>query len=180
MTVPSPITLRSRTKDWSPRMTSSPIRAPASTTAPAQTAEPAPMTSGGGASFAAEDVRASFGGLPTTAPSWITQSSPMTVPGWMTTCAPTLTESGSTTSAPMTSPGARSDNRMALPPAAAQRRLRELEDPDDAQPVMAVRARRRPGADRVEEVLALQAQRLTVVDARAPDVPRAGDVLAVA
>src|SRR4051794_27542878 len=180
MTVPSPITLRSRTKDWSPRMTSSPIRAPASTTAPAQPAEPAPMTSGGGASFAADDVRASFGGLPTTAPSWMTQSSPITVPAWMTTWAPTLTESGSTTSSPRTRPGARSDHRMPFPPAAVQRRLRELEDPHDAQPVVAVGARWRARPHGVEEVLALQAQRLAVVHAGTPDVTRAGDVLAVA
>src|SRR4051794_30179923 len=180
ITVPAPMTDRSRTKDWSPRITSSAIRAPARTTAPQQTAERAPITSGGGGSFGAEDVRASFGGLPRTAPSWITQSSPTIVPGWMTTWAPITTESGSSTPSPTTRPGARSDSCMVRPPGPVERRLRGLEDAHDTQTALAVRARGRAGAHAVQEVLALDAQRLAVRDPRAVDVARAGDVLAVA
>src|SRR3712207_7350439 len=36
---------------------------------------------------AADDERASFGGLPSTAPSWTSTPSPSVTPSWMTTCA---------------------------------------------------------------------------------------------
>ena len=59
-----------------------------------QTTAPRPSTSGAGASRGALEWRASFGGLPRTAWSWITQPSPTTVPAWMTTCAPIWTAAG--------------------------------------------------------------------------------------
>ena len=81
MTLPAPIRARSRTNDWSPRIAPSPMSAPANTIARAQTTAPARSTSGGGASRRADEWRASFGGLPRIAPSWISQPSPITVPG---------------------------------------------------------------------------------------------------
>src|SRR4051812_25253030 len=179
-TLSSPIVVFSRTNAWSPMTTLAPSRTPASTTACAQIADPGPTTSGGGGSRVAVERRDSFGGLPSTAPSWTTQSSPTTVPGWMTTWAPSVTESGSSTPSPSTRPGARSDSRMPLPAGPVERLLRGLEHPHDAQAAAPVRARRRAGAHTVEEVLALDPQRLAVGQARAVDVPGTGDVLAVA
>src|SRR5215211_1322705 len=54
-----------------------------------------------------------------------------------------------------------------------------LEHANHAQPALAVRARDRAIAHAVDEVEALEPQRLVVGDARAPDVARARDVLAV-
>ena len=61
-----------------------------------------------------------------------------------------------------------------------ERALELLEHADDAQPAGAVRARPRAGADALDEVLALDPQRLGVGDPRREDVAAARDVLAVA
>src|SRR4051812_7093826 len=87
----------------------SPTRAPAKTTAPAPTMTPGPSSSAGGASFGADERAESFGGLPSTTWSPISQASPTTLPSWMTTWQPSRTPSPSFTSAPRTSPGAKSD-----------------------------------------------------------------------
>ncbi len=71
------------------------MRAPASTTAPAPTITRGPSSSGGGASFGAEERADSFGGLPSTTWSPISQPSPITVPAWMTTWLPSRTPSPS-------------------------------------------------------------------------------------
>src|SRR5512133_3260005 len=57
--------------------------------------------------------------------------------------------------------------------------LKLLEHPHHAQAALAVGARDRAVAHAVDEVAALQPQRLVVGDDRAPDVARARDVLAV-
>src|SRR3712207_4901637 len=157
-------------------MAPSPIRAPASTIARQHTTAPEPRTSGSGASRGADECRESFGGLPSTAPSWISQPSPTTVPGWITTWAPIRTSSPSWTPSPRTRPGARSDSRILVPSRLVQRSLQPLQHAHDAQPGVAVRARPAGLAQALDEVLALQPQRLAVADRRAPDVPRAGDV----
>src|SRR4051794_9826916 len=175
MTVPAPTTDRSRTNAWSPTMLPEPIVAPARTTAPAQTTAPSASRSGGGGSCEALDVGASFGGLPRTAPSCTVTPSPSTVPAWMTTWAPSVTLSGSVTPSPRTRPGAWSDGCTA---ALVQRVLGRLEHAHHPQAAVPVRARRPPGADALQEVLALDAQGLAIGDPRAPDVARAGDVLA--
>ena len=84
-TLAGPSTARSRTNAWSPTIAPSPSAAPAKTIAPAHTTAPGESTSGGGASRGALECLASFGGLPSTTPSWITQPAPMTVSGWITT-----------------------------------------------------------------------------------------------
>src|SRR4051794_40992903 len=65
-------------------------------------------------------------------------------------------------------------------PRAIQLVLQALEHAHHPQPAGAVRARDHAVAHAGDEVLALQAQRLGVVDARGVDVAGAGDVLAVA
>src|SRR4051795_6957033 len=179
ITVPAPITARSRTKAWSPTMTSSPSSAPANTIAVQHTTAPRPSTSGAGASRGALEWRASLGGLPSTTWSWIRQPSLMTVPGWMTTWAPIWTPSPRRTPSPSSRPGARSEGRTLGPSRRVEALLQPLQDPHHAQPALAVRERRAALAHALDEVLALDPQRLAVGDPRAPDVPRAGDVLTV-
>src|SRR3954447_8181583 len=179
ITLPVPTTARSRTKAWSPTIASSPSSAPANTIAPQQTTAPRPSTSGAGASRGALEWRASFGGLPSTAWSWITQPSLTIVPAWMTTCTPIWRPWPSRTRSPRNSPGASSDGCTLLPPRRVEARLQPLQHPHDPQPALPVRQRRAAFADARDEVLALDPQRLARRDARAPDVPRAGDVLAV-
>src|SRR5919202_6415828 len=60
-----------------------------------------------------------------------------------------------------------------------ERLLQALEHAHDAHAALAVGDRRAALAHAGQEVLALQAQRLVVGHARRPDVPGAGDVLAV-
>src|SRR6185295_5668055 len=69
--------------------------------------------------------------------------------------------------------------RASLPPGRVQVLLERRKHPDHPQARRAVRTRRRPGADALDEMLALDPQRLAVGDPRAVDVARAGDVLAV-
>src|SRR4051794_5608238 len=95
----------------------------------------------------------------------------------MTTFAPISTSCGSTTSSSMTSPGARSDGRSTR--VLHKRLLQTLEHAHYAQTAAAVRERRLALADALGEVPALDAQRFLVRHPRAPDVARAGDVLAV-
>src|SRR6185436_18730732 len=66
-----------------------------------------------------------------------------------------------------------------LPPGRVQPPLEAFEDAHDTQPAGAVGERLPPLADALDEVLALDPQRLAVGDLRAPDVPRPRDVLAV-
>src|SRR5581483_5777165 len=61
-----------------------------------------------------------------------------------------------------------------------ERAQKRLEDADHAQTTRAVRPRHGTGADAVDEMLALDPQRLQIGDARGEDVARPGDVLAVA
>src|SRR4051794_14801895 len=160
-------------------MTSSPSSAPAKTIAAQHTTAPRPSTSGAGASRGALEWRASLGGLPSTAWSWITQPSLITVPGWMTTCAPTWTPSPRRTPSPSSRPGARSEGCTLRPARRVQALLQPLEHTYDAQAALAVGERRTALAHALDEVLAFDPQRLAVRDSRAPDIPRAGDVLAV-
>src|SRR5215210_2606924 len=179
MTLPGPISARSRTKAWSPTITPSPSSAPANTIAAQQTTAPAPSTSGAGASRGALEWRASLGGLPSTAWSWITQPSPTTVPGWTTTWAPICTPSPSRTPSPRSSPGARSEGCTLRPPRRVEPLLQPLEDAHHAHAALAVGERRAALAHALDEVLALDPQRLAARDPGTPDVPRARDVLAV-
>ena len=88
----SPIVTRSRTKAWSPTITPAPSDAPAKTIAWQQITDPvADHQRRQQASEAAVEERASFGGLPSTAPSWISQPAPITVPAWITAWAPIRT-----------------------------------------------------------------------------------------
>src|SRR3954463_16020729 len=160
-------------------MAPSPSDAPASTIAPAHTTAPGESTSGGGASRGALEGAASFGGLPSTARSWITHPAPTRVPGWITTYAPSWTSSGSSTPSPRISPGARSDGCTLLPSARVQPPLQPFQHPHHAQAAGAVGEWLPAFADALDEVLALDPQRLAVRDLRAPDVARPRDVLAV-
>ncbi len=81
MTTSSPTSTRSRTQDWSPRITRAPIREPAKTTAPVETIVPSPITVGGSGSRFAVERGESVGCLPTTACSSTLTPSPSTVPG---------------------------------------------------------------------------------------------------
>jgi hypothetical protein len=80
-TTSSPISTRSRTHDWSPRMTRAPIVEPAKTIAPVETIVAAPITVGGSGSRFAVERGESVGCFPTTAPSSTFTPSPSTVPG---------------------------------------------------------------------------------------------------
>ncbi len=80
-TTSSPIDTRSRTHDWSPRITRWPIREPANTIAPVETIVPSPISVGGSGSRFAVERGESDGCLPTTAFSSTFTSSPSTVPG---------------------------------------------------------------------------------------------------
>src|SRR4051794_35631358 len=126
------------------------------------------------------DVRASRATLPSTTPSSTTHSSPTTVPGPTVTWAPNRTSSPSSTSSPTTRPTAsRASRSTGLSPGGPQRLLQRLEHADAAQAAIAVGARRPPAAHAGDEVRALDPYRLDRGHARAPDVARAGDVLAV-
>src|SRR5689334_22753352 len=78
----SPSWTRSRRHDWSPRMQRAPICEPAKTIAPVETTVPSPITVGGSGSRFAVERAPSDGCLPTTAYSRMRTSSPSTVPGW--------------------------------------------------------------------------------------------------
>jgi hypothetical protein len=80
-TTSSPTTTRSRTHDWSPRMTRAPILEPAKTTAPLETIVPSPISGGGSSSRFAVERGESDGCLPTTACSSTLTPFPSTVPG---------------------------------------------------------------------------------------------------
>ncbi len=80
-TTSSPIVTRSRTQDWSPRMTRAPIELPANTMAPVETMEPSPTRVGGSGSRFAVERGERTGCLPTTACSSTLTPSPRTVPG---------------------------------------------------------------------------------------------------
>src|SRR4051812_16249867 len=66
-----------------------------------------------------------------------------------------------------------------LPPCRVQVPLQSGQDPHDPQPCRPVGARGLTVADALDEVLALDPQRLAVRDPGAVDVSRPGDVLAV-
>src|SRR6476469_951406 len=80
-TTSSPIVTRSRTHDWSPRITRAPIFDPAKTTAAVETTVPSPTSLGGNGSRFAVDRGDRVGCLPTTAYSSTFTPSPSTVPG---------------------------------------------------------------------------------------------------
>src|SRR3954454_19683335 len=103
----------------------------------------------------------------------------MMVPGWMTTWAPIWIPSPSRTPSPSSRAGARSEGCTLRPPRRVEALLQPFEHPHHAQAALAVGERRAALAHALDEVLALDPQRLAVRDPRAPDVPRAGDVLAV-
>jgi hypothetical protein len=80
-TTSSPSVTRSRTQDWSPRITRAPIRDPANTIAPVETMVPSPISVGGSGSRLAVERGESDGCFPTTACSRTFTRSPRTVPG---------------------------------------------------------------------------------------------------
>src|SRR4051794_18573377 len=106
-------------------------------------------------------------------------SPPSETPSPITTCGPKRTPSPIRTSSPRTSPGARSDGGILRAPRRVEPLLERGEHPHDAQARCAVRARGQPVADALDEVLALELQRLAIGNPGAPDVARARDVLAV-
>src|SRR3954471_23055560 len=138
---------------------------------------PSPTTSGGGSSRSAVERAPSAGGLPSTAPSSIRTPAPIAQPGWITTPAPISMSCGSTTSSPSTRPGARSDCRSTR--ALLERALERLEHAHHAQAALAPRARLPAVGDALDEMTALDPQRLLVRHVRRPDVARACHVLAV-
>ena len=73
---------RSRTHDWSPRITRAPIVEPAKTIAAVEMTVPSPTTVGGSGSRFAVERGESVGCLPTTACSSTLTPSPRIVPGW--------------------------------------------------------------------------------------------------
>src|SRR4051794_31210932 len=153
------------------------MAAPATTTAPAPTVAPSPTTSGGGSSRAAREPRPSATGFPSTAPSWIFTPAPIVVPAWITTFAPMSTSCGRITSSASASPGARSDARSTR--ALLERPLELLQHAHHAQAALRAGTRRSAVADALDEVRALEPQRLVVADRGAPDVAGSRDVLAV-
>ena len=80
---------------------------------------------------------------------------------------------------PRVRPGRAPHRGMLLAPRRVEALLQRGEHAHDAEARGAVRARRAPLAHAVHEVLALELERFAVRYARAPDVPRARDVLAV-
>src|SRR4051794_4338400 len=103
----------------------------------------------------------------------------MMVPGWMTTWAPIWIPSPSRTPSPSSRPGARSEGCTLRPSRRVEALLQPLQHPHHAQAALAVGQRRAALAHALDEVLAFDPQRLAVRDPGAPDVPGAGDVLAV-
>src|SRR3954451_16439569 len=173
-----PTAARSRTNAWSPITTPGPTAAPAHSTAPAHTTAPSPTTRGGSSpSLEAFENEPNAGGFPSTAPSCTTTPAPSATSAWITTFPPSTASSGTTTPSPTSSPGARSDGcstRRLL-----ERPLQRLQHAHHAQSAHAVRARPLARADAVDEMPALDPQRLLVRDARAERLARARDVLAV-
>src|SRR5205807_1826541 len=98
-------------------------------------------------------------------------------PSWITTLPPRTTLSGRETPSPSSSPAPRSDGRSTR--ALLERALQRLEHPHDAHAGLDAGARLAALADAVDEVAALDAQRLLVRHARAPHVSGPRDVLAV-
>src|SRR6476661_4427494 len=155
-------------------MAPAPRRAPANTTAPQHTTAPSPTSSGGGGSVLAVECLASFGALPNTAWSCTSTPAPSTVPGWITACAPIRVPSPSTAPSPITANGPRttpapsdtpsptnaSAGDTLLPPRRVQRLLQRLQHPDHAQARRPVGARRGTRAQALDEVRALESQRL--------------------
>ena len=178
-TLPSPIAARSRTWAWSPTTAPAPIRAPATTTAPAQTRRPGRRSRRRRRLARGARARAERERLAEHAPSW---TAPRRRPPCR--CGSRRSPPSSTSSRraprprPSSRPGARSDGSQhassprataAAPRARARRAARS-----------GPRARlARLSRDALDEVAALDPQRLLVRDPRAHDVARARDVLAV-
>src|SRR3954452_22211722 len=153
------------------------------------------MRSGVRFSAAVADVLANRGTLPSTAFISTTDASPIRVPSSTTTFGPNSTPSPRWTSSPMHSARALFAGRsIPLPlvgnesgpdaghadtPGLVERLLEPLEHAHDPQAALAVRQRPATLAHAVDEVLALEAQRLVVGHPWRPDVARARDVLAV-
>src|SRR5215211_9098886 len=95
----------------------------------------------------------------------------------MTTLPPISTSSGSSTSSPTSSPGAQSDSCSTR--ALLERALQRLEHAHHPQARLGAGARLGAVPDAVDEVPALDQERLLVRDAGAVDVPGARDVLTV-
>src|SRR5438067_13123872 len=147
ITTSSPTETRSRTHDWSPRITRAPTRAPAKTTAPVETIVPAPSSAGGSGSRVAVERGESVGCLPTTAPSSTLTPSPSTVPGYTIALGWTS--------------------------AAIQRLRQPLERTHDPRPVLGDLGAVALAGDQAQERLALELQRLVGRDLRDEDVARA-------
>src|SRR3954454_8120627 len=142
-TTSSPISTRSRTQDWSPRITRAPTVVPAKTIAPVETIVPSPITAGGSGSRFAVERGESDGCLPTTAPSSTLTPSPSTVPGWTT----------------------------ALGWISADKALRQpVERADDARAVLRRLPPVALARDQAQELLALELERLVGRDLRDVDV----------
>src|SRR5438552_5229138 len=153
-TTSSPTCTRSRTQDWSPRITRAPMRLPAKTIAPVETIVPSPISVGGSGSRFAVERGESDGCLPTTAYSSTLTPSPSRVPGW-TTAVGWIS--------------------------AMERPRQAVECPHDAGSVLRHLAAVAVSVagDQTQELLALQLQRLVRGDLRHVDVPGARLPLAV-
>src|SRR3990170_105945 len=153
-TTSSPIVTRSRTHDWSPRMTRAPICEPAKTIAPLETIVPSPISAGGRGSRFVVERGESVGCLPTTAFSSTLTPSPRIVPGYTVAVGWTSAD--------------------------IQRRREHVERTHDAGAVgrhfLAIAL---PG-DEPQELDALELERLVARDPRAEDVARPRLPLAVA
>src|SRR3954468_20231149 len=132
-TTSSPIATRSRTHDWSPRITRAPTVVPAKTTAPVETIVPSPISAGGSGSRFAVERGDSVGCFPTTAPSSTFTPSPSTVPGYTI-----------------------ADGWIS----ATQRLGQPVECAHDARPVLGDLAAVALAADQAQELLALELERL--------------------
>src|SRR5919106_5961755 len=153
-TTSSPIVTRSRTQDWSPRMTRAPIREPAKTIAPVDTIVPSPISAGESSSRLLVERGESDGRLPTTAFSSTFTPSPSTVPGY-------------TVAVGWTS-------------AAIQRLREQVECTNDAGAVLGHLPAVAVPADEAQELPALELERLVGRDARTEDVAGSGLPLPVA
>ena len=162
-TTSSPISTRSRTQDWSPTITRAPIRVPAKTIAPVETIVPAPISAGGerlalrGRARRERRLLADDGAVEDLA-ALAEHRARVDDRGRRD-----LRRAGRLTQArPRATPGAAR--------ARARRRARRS----------ASRAVARPPRDEIEEVPALEPQRLVVRDLGAEDVAGARAPLAVA
>src|SRR5262249_9692715 len=138
-TTSSPIVTRSRTHDWSPRITRAPTVVPAKRIAPVETIVPSPTTAGGSSPRLAVERAESVGCLPTTAYSSTRTPSPRMVPGYTIADGWIL---------------------------GMQRRLQLLERPHDLQPVASDLAPVAEPRQQLEKGEALQLERLVVRDLR--------------